>query len=639
MAQGKKKRKINDIKTNNKKEQIKKIELSKEETTTNAAKKKEKEKVNTKTPMEKKKSSSTNKTTTSKKEEMQTTLPKEKKEPTQKEKQKSSETKKEKAKEIKTPVSKKKTTSKSKSSANSNKTTKENTKKTTPKTKKEVINPEKKEQKITTTKTKNDKSRIVTKKKKESEEQTKTKKKKANETKKKTNSTLKEKTNDKKEDVKKKSSFQKKKKEKENNKKKFKSKEVKKYLKEHLKEISKKEIETFIKKSTKNIATKFLIFLTFLAKGIKIGAIWIYNHAKIAAKKGKELCIRFGKILKVVFQKCKNFLYKIFKLTKKKWHFFKATQHTKREEKKRKKEQIKEEKRKLLEIQKQEIEQKEITEKEKNETQENIVSIEKKEKKKKSPIVYLIVFAIIGIIIVVLISLPYGTKVYKSGASGKILEVPKLSILKEECCNFSATFTSIRSANALQEELDKLITSYQKLECDNVVYYYNPEGDYTITNYTVTKGKIFNEFTITYGNGNSCDIDTTFKKLELLSPSFSLADAKKDGNYVIEQGKVYNAIAYDNFMKEVENKTPSTLRIVTTNNEGDVIITDLEYLSDGKFKVTHDKTRDRNSKEDYIMAYKFEHIGVYKNKLYAYNGAGMSDSLIKSSNSYYLFDV
>ena len=30
MAQGKKKRKINDIKTNNKKEQIKKIELSKE---------------------------------------------------------------------------------------------------------------------------------------------------------------------------------------------------------------------------------------------------------------------------------------------------------------------------------------------------------------------------------------------------------------------------------------------------------------------------------------------------------------------------------------------------------------------------------------------------------------------------------
>ena len=278
--------------------------------------------------------------------------------------------------------------------------------------------------------------------------------------------------------------------------------------------------------------------------------------------------------------------------------------------------------------------------------EETIVSIEeetkeiektKKSTKKRWP--SFLVLIILGTAFFVFISFPYGIKIYRSGASGNRLEVPKLSKLKEECCNFSATFTSIRSVKSLQKELDKLISSYEVLNCDQVIYYYNPVGDYTITDYSVTNGKFFNEFTITYGKGNSCDIDTTFKKLELLSPSFSIEDAKRDGNYVIYEGKVFNPDAYDNFMKQVEQKNPAILRIVSTTKNGDVLITDLEYLSEGKFKVTHDKTRDRNNKDNFIMAYKYEHLGIYKNKLYAYNGAKLSSDLIKTKNAYYLFDV
>ena len=92
-------------------------------------------------------------------------------------------------------------------------------------------------------------------------------------------------------------------------------------------------------------------------------------------------------------------------------------------------------------------------------------------------------------------------------------------------------------------------------------------------------------------------------------------------------------------MEEVEKKNPNTLRIVKTNEEGDVLVTDVEYLKEGKFKVTYDKTRDRNNKDNYIMAYKYEHIGSYKNKLYAYNGSTLNGDVVKTKNAYYLIDI
>lgn len=265
-------------------------------------------------------------------------------------------------------------------------------------------------------------------------------------------------------------------------------------------------------------------------------------------------------------------------------------------------------------------------------------TIGEKQKKRRHPVRSIIILGIFLSIFFIGREFSFGIKEYASEASSKIVDVPKFSFLKEECCNFSATFSSIRSVSSLKEELEKILSSYQKLDCDNKNYYYNPVEDYTITDYSIKKGFLLNEFVITYGKGNSCELDTTFKKLELLSDTFSIEDAKRDGNYVISEGKVYNASAYDTFKKEVENHNPNTLRIVTTTKEGDVLITDVEYLKEGKFKVTYDKTRDKNSKQNYIVAYKFEHIGVYKNKLYAYNGV-LNGDVVKTKNAYYLFDV
>lgn len=269
----------------------------------------------------------------------------------------------------------------------------------------------------------------------------------------------------------------------------------------------------------------------------------------------------------------------------------------------------------------------------------NEESLEQKEREKKIRRI-LLGIAISCLVLAILLMIPYGVSTYKSGASNKILDVPKFMKPKEECCNYSITFSSPRSVWALKKDVEKIISRYDRLNCDGKNYYYNAKENYTVTEYGVHRGIFLNQVYFTYGIGNSCDIDTKFKKLELLNDDFSVEDAKKDGNFVMEGEKIYNKSAYDNFMANVNAKIPSTLRIVTTTKEGDVIITDLEYLNSGKFLVSYDATRDRNNKNPHsIVAYKFEYLKLNKNKLYAYNGDKLVIKNAKKYETFYLLTL
>lgn len=275
----------------------------------------------------------------------------------------------------------------------------------------------------------------------------------------------------------------------------------------------------------------------------------------------------------------------------------------------------------------------------------NLGNTEEKEKiilfpsRKKTKRIFIGV-AIFCLVLAVLLMIPYGISTYKSGASNKMLDVPKFMKPKEECCNYSITFSSPRSAWALKKDVEKIINGYERLNCDGKNYYYNAKENYTVTEYGVRRGIFLNQVYFTYGTGNSCDIDTKFKKLELLDDNFSIEDAKKDGNFVMEDDKVYNKNAYDDFMSNVNAKIPSTLRIVTTNNEGDVLITDVEYLNSGKYMVSYDATRDRNNQNPHsIVAYKFEHLKMNKNKLYAYNGDKLVIKKAKKYETFYLLTL
>lgn len=234
---------------------------------------------------------------------------------------------------------------------------------------------------------------------------------------------------------------------------------------------------------------------------------------------------------------------------------------------------------------------------------------------------------------------PSGESYYLSGASNKNLEAPKFMKLKEECCAYNATFSSPRSLRSLKKDMEKILDQYEVLQCDNNTYYYNKQENYTVVNYSLKNGLFLNQLSLTYSVGNSCDIDTKFKRLELLPSTFSLEDAIKDGNYVLDGDKVHNIDAYTNFMDQINQKKESTLRIVKTNEQQEIIITDVSY-KDGKYIVSYDATRtndDKNNKS--IVAYKFDHLTVSDGKLYAFNGSKLKIKDAKKYETYYLIDV
>ncbi len=284
---------------------------------------------------------------------------------------------------------------------------------------------------------------------------------------------------------------------------------------------------------------------------------------------------------------------------------------------------------------------KKVKEKKTASPKEVVVENKKNQSLKSSTRKKLIFIAIICLVIAMLLLFPYGTREYVSEASGKILEVPKFSKLSEECCNYEASFTSLRSYAVLKKELQQVLDSYEVLNCDNKKYYYNTKEDFTITNYKLERGLFLNKFSISYGAGNSCEINTSLKNIELLPSDYSISDAKRDGSYVIENGNIYNEESYTEFLNNVENKVPSTLRIASLTTEGDLILTDLKYLETGKYKIIYDGTRDRYNKDDdrVMMAYFYDHLGIYKNKLYAYNGEKITNGSVNTSDVYYLFDI
>ncbi len=252
---------------------------------------------------------------------------------------------------------------------------------------------------------------------------------------------------------------------------------------------------------------------------------------------------------------------------------------------------------------------------------------------------YLILLSILCLILALLIIYPYGTTNYKSEASGKVLDVPKHVKLKSECCMYNASFTSPRSAGVLKYELKTILKSYEKISCNGNDYYYNKDDDYTISEYNVKRGFLYNEINITYSMGNICEIDTTFRKIELIPNEYTLEDAIKEGYYTITDEGIKNEDNYNEFLKKIENKEESSFRIVRNNENGYLTITDLTYLDDGRFKVTFDGTRDPDSKYDTIIAFVYSKIGIYKDKLYAYNGENITKDMLKTSDVYYIMDA
>ena len=86
------------------------------------------------------------------------------------------------------------------------------------------------------------------------------------------------------------------------------------------------------------------------------------------------------------------------------------------------------------------------------------------------------------------------------------------------------------------------------------------------------------------------------KQLEEIPQQYPMQQAIKDGCVVITYNAVFNKSRLDSFITNTnannENRQSDFIRIVLYTNEGDPIITDLEYKKEDGYILTYDNTRD-----------------------------------------------
>ena len=97
------------------------------------------------------------------------------------------------------------------------------------------------------------------------------------------------------------------------------------------------------------------------------------------------------------------------------------------------------------------------------------------------------------------------------------------------------------------------------------------------------------------------------KVLEEIPQEYSMQQAIKDGCVVISYNAVFNKSKLDSFITNTnannENRQSDFIRIVLYTNEGDPIITDLEYKKDDGYILTYDNTRDTFGADTKVTTY------------------------------------
>lgn len=98
-----------------------------------------------------------------------------------------------------------------------------------------------------------------------------------------------------------------------------------------------------------------------------------------------------------------------------------------------------------------------------------------------------------------------------------------------------------------------------------------------------------------------------YKLIEEIPQEYPMQQAIKDGCVVISYNTVFNKSKLDSFITNTnannENRKSDFIRIVKYTNEGDPIITDLQYKKDDGYTLTYDNTRDAFGADTKVTTY------------------------------------
>lgn len=133
--------------------------------------------------------------------------------------------------------------------------------------------------------------------------------------------------------------------------------------------------------------------------------------------------------------------------------------------------------------------------------------------------------------------------------------------------------------------------------------------------------------------------DQTNKNSQLYSlPSeISLEEMKSYSFYIRTYQTDYHQELFTQFLNHIENHEKTSLIIVQFTVEGDPILLDIQYQND-KVTIFYDATRDKYGVFPKITKQEFQYIGIYKNTLYAYDGA-LNQNTIDNNQAYYIIDI
>lgn len=128
--------------------------------------------------------------------------------------------------------------------------------------------------------------------------------------------------------------------------------------------------------------------------------------------------------------------------------------------------------------------------------------VQKKKKKMKKSVSNGIFFILLCLFTILMFDMLFGIPFSRENyvMNQKItLELPKyMSISKRE--NEKITFKTYRSVASISKDMRRIRKDYEKVSCPTRNYYYNSNGDYTIT-YQINRGLIWNYMNVWYYEG------------------------------------------------------------------------------------------------------------------------------------------
>ena len=104
---------------------------------------------------------------------------------------------------------------------------------------------------------------------------------------------------------------------------------------------------------------------------------------------------------------------------------------------------------------------------------------------KNKVMIFISILVVIFLIFIGIKFIPLGTKDAMMGANITKIEVPSLSSLESECCEYEATFKTLRGKNSIQKELDNMVSNYMEVDCNGKKVYYDMTHNITIFDYEV----------------------------------------------------------------------------------------------------------------------------------------------------------